>query len=223
MAKMQYNPVQDNFYTYEAVETPQVNFKLPLLNEDLDISSWSRGVVEKENEVSVPLSKGTNLAQAIFNDSPTRGEAPQERVEPIVTTVSNSGSPQERARDFFINKGLTPHIAAGIVGNLIVESGLDPTAVGDNGSAYGLAQWRLDRRDNLKKFAKERGKDISDFDTQLEFLWHELNGNYKQVLNKLLGARDATQATDIFMRGYERPNPTYAHFKRRAAYTNSLI
>lgn len=228
-----YDPIQDNFYTYEAVETPKVTLDLPLINDGLDISDWSIGFAKNNNQseeiIQTPLAKGTRLAQAIFNNREPSNPMPQQPVQQETPKSNQSiklteSSPQLRAKEFFVKKGLSPHIAAGIVGNLMVESGgLNPTAVGDNGSAYGLAQWRLDRRKNLENFAKEKGKDISDFDTQLEFLWHELNGNYKRVLNKLLGAKDVIQATDIFMRDYEVPNLKRANFKRRVAYANSLV
>jgi hypothetical protein len=34
---------------------------------------------------------------------------------------------------------------AGIVGNLIGESGLNPGVAGDNGAALGIGQWHPDR------------------------------------------------------------------------------
>lgn len=55
------------------------------------------------------------------------------------------------AMDYFISQGWTPEQAAGIVGNLQQESGpnLDPNihnSAGGNLGAYGLAQWRGDRK-----------------------------------------------------------------------------
>ena len=50
---------------------------------------------------------------------------------------------KERAKqaiDFFRNKGLTKEQAAGIVGNLEAESGLNTTTHGDNKTSYGIAQ-----------------------------------------------------------------------------------
>src|SRR6185312_4315016 len=46
------------------------------------------------------------------------------------------------AFEFFVNKGLTKTQAAGIVGNLDQESGMDPTIFQyDGGPGRGIAQW----------------------------------------------------------------------------------
>lgn len=74
--------------------------------------------------------------------------------------------------DFFVKKGLPKHMAAAIAGNFNVESGFDSGNVGDKHLktfSEGLGQWREKRLDNLKSFAKSKGKDYRDFNTQLEF------------------------------------------------------
>jgi hypothetical protein len=42
---------------------------------------------------------------------------------------------------FFGNLGWNPAQAAGLAANVRAESGFNPNAVGDNGAAYGIAQW----------------------------------------------------------------------------------
>lgn len=42
--------------------------------------------------------------------------------------------------DYFINKGLTKEQAAGILGNLHAESGLDAGIHGDGRTSFGIAQ-----------------------------------------------------------------------------------
>ena len=41
--------------------------------------------------------------------------------------------------NFFTSKGLSNHIAAGIVGNLLGESNLNPNAVNPSSKAFGIA------------------------------------------------------------------------------------
>src|SRR6478735_79965 len=68
--------------------------------------------------------------------------------------------------------GLTHEQAAGKVANLQAESGKDikPWGVtGDNGTAFGAAQWRGDRFNNLQKFAAERGLDYRSTAAQQAF------------------------------------------------------
>jgi hypothetical protein len=72
--------------------------------------------------------------------------------------------------------GYGPAQIAGIIGNLQHESSLDPNAVGDNGTSFGLAQWHSDRWDALKNFAAKNGSDPSDVSTQVNFLHNELQG-----------------------------------------------
>ena len=65
--------------------------------------------------------------------------------------------------DVLAGYGYESHQIAGVIGNLVQESGLRPTgAVGDNGTAHGVAQWRLDRLDGLREFAAHRGSDWTD-------------------------------------------------------------
>lgn len=117
---------------------------------------------------------------------------------------------QRQAYNFFIKKGYTPEVSAGIVGNLIHESGLNTGIEGDKGlkggSSFGLAQWREGRLNNLHNFAKTRNSSWSDFNTQLEFVDYELNTTEKATLNRLMNTRTPEEASDVFMRGYERPS-----------------
>jgi hypothetical protein len=50
---------------------------------------------------------------------------------------------------------------------------------GDGGSSYGIAQWHNDRMNNLfNKYGSS-----PTLDNQLDYLWEELNGPYKKVLD----------------------------------------
>ena len=48
---------------------------------------------------------------------------------------------EQPAFNFFVGKGLTTYQAAGIVGNLVQESNVSPTAVQSGGPGRGIAQW----------------------------------------------------------------------------------
>ncbi|WAK01880.1 phage tail tip lysozyme [Methylobacter sp. YRD-M1] len=113
---------------------------------------------------------------------------------------------------FFVNKGLEPHQAAGIVGNLEGESNLDPRAVGDHGTSGGLAQWHNERLSGLNKFAFNNNADANDVNTQAEYLWHELNTTHKKALEALRQSKSTTDATIAFTDHFERPaKPNYEH------------
>ena len=81
---------------------------------------------------------------------------------------------------YFKKKGYSDAATAAIMGNLQVESGLNPAQFQyGGGPGRGLAQWECTgtRFTNLVNFAKQRGnKDWKDLDSQLEFINKELSG-----------------------------------------------
>jgi hypothetical protein len=109
---------------------------------------------------------------------------------------------------FTERKNLHAATAAGIVANLKAESGLNPTKVENRpdatntyipepGIGFGIAQWTTkNRQDALVKFAKKRQKPIIDLNTQLDFLWYEMNTDYLDVLIRLKSI-DGNASNDI--------------------------
>jgi hypothetical protein len=132
---------------------------------------------------------------------------------------SETGRPEE-AQAFFENKGWTKEQAAGIVGNLVVESRLKTDAIGDGGQAYGIAQWHPDRQ---AKFQQVYGKDIrqSSFAEQLEFVNWELNNSEKAAGNALREATTADQAAAIVDKKYERS--AGLHLSERISNANAIM
>jgi len=148
------------------------------------------------------------------------------KVDPSqVSVVGDDGSKTGDAIEaliFFIDKGWKGFQAAGIVGNLQAESGinLNTSAVGDGGQAYGIAQWHPPRQ---RDFARLFKKDIrqSSFKEQLTFVNWELNNSEAKAgaeLRKTENAREAAIAVDQY---YERSNG--AHRQKRIQYAQALI
>lgn len=214
-----YNFLGDNFTVYENVDDPKVELNLPLMDNSLDISEWASEL--SENGTPIVKSNIENIPEIIVNNTE---EVP-------MTPLNNSASKQnpnlstkkKQAMEFFQSKGLSAHQAAGIVGNLIQESNLNTTIKGDGGKAFGIAQWHPDRQKGLKTLAQLKGKDISDYETQLEYVWQELNTSYKGALDKLLKSRNADEATTVFMRHFEKPNEKYANLTQRIKNSNLLL
>ncbi len=50
---MKYNPIEDNFYTFDSVEIPKVIVKLPLYDDEFNISDWSTKVTNN----GIPVAK----------------------------------------------------------------------------------------------------------------------------------------------------------------------
>lgn len=137
--------------------------------------------------------------------------------------------------------------AAGLMGNLFAESGLNPknlqnsyekklgftdegyTAAVDNGSyanfikdaaGYGLAQWTYwSRKKNLLQFAKEQMASIGDLEMQLGFLAKEMAASYGSVLAALKGAASVRAASDVVLLQFEKPADQSEAIKiKRASY-----
>lgn len=126
---------------------------------------------------------------------------------PLAPTMSNVAKEDRHleAMKFFVRKGFKKEWAAGIASNLFYESSFDTTALGDQGSAFGLAQWRGSRRKELEDFAKSRNTDPSDFETQLEFIYHELNNKEKDAYLALQSTNNPRDAAKTFSNKFERP------------------
>jgi len=120
-------------------------------------------------------------------------------------TPANMTPRAKQAFDFFVSKGWSPAQAAGIVGNLQAESyaNLDDKAVGDGGTAYGIAQWRGVRQ---KVFEQQYGKPIqkSTFGEQLEYVDWELRNTEKKAGNLLKSTTTPEQAAMVVDKFYER-------------------
>lgn len=141
---------------------------------------------------------------------------------------------EKRIWDFLKAEGFNDFGVAGLMGNLLAESGLRPnnmedryqsklgyndetyTRAVDNGSyinfvndavGYGLAQWTYwSRKQNLLNFARQNKKSIGDLDMQLQFLVNELKQSYtNSVYNVLKRATSILEASNAVLLNFERP------------------
>ena len=136
--------------------------------------------------------------------------------------------------DFLKAEGFNNFGVAGLMGNLLAESGLRPnnmedqyqsklgynddsyTRAVDNGTytnfvtdavGYGLAQWTYwTRKQNLLNFARQNNKSIGDLNMQLCFLIKELKELYtNSVYNVLKKATSVLEASNAVLLNFERP------------------
>jgi hypothetical protein len=125
----------------------------------------------------------------------------------VVLTLAASDVPNSAARtafEFFVARGLDRVQAAGIVGNLLQESNVNPAAVQAGGPGRGIAQWSVGARWNsLLRFARAQHASPMALDTQLQFLWHELTATPALGLGALRAARSVAAATSVFARSFE--------------------
>lgn len=139
-----------------------------------------------------------------------------------------------------------PYAAAGVMGNLYAESGLNPenlqgsyekklgmtdseyTKAVDNGSyknfvtdsaGYGLAQWTYStRKKALLAFVRRAGVSVGNLSAQLGFLLSELDA-LPSLMDSLKTAKTVREASDWFMLKFEKPTDTSEKARlKRAAY-----
>jgi len=77
-----------------------------------------------------------------------------------------------------ISIGFNEAESSAIVGNMWAESTFNENA-GSESAAYGLIQWRSDRLEALKQYAKLINRKISEKQVQIWFLKVELKNGYK--------------------------------------------
>lgn len=197
-----YNPFEDfnpafTKYRYLEPEVTKVEdplFGLSNLPEGYRLSSTGNYVAP----ANTPESK-TFDTSFIDKNAETHSEPSQEIT---YTTKQDLQGNKKRAMEFFQSKGLSPYHAAGIVGNLLGESKLNHQAINPTSKAFGIAQWLGDRK---KKLFKKYGENPT-FDQQLEFVWEELNSSEKSAFDKLLQTKSVEEATNSFMKHFERPS-----------------
>ena len=105
---------------------------------------------------------------------------------------------------FFIQRGLTPAQSAGLVGNFMQESGMDPNSTKPSEGAVGIANWEGGRRTALNSYAASAGAPANSLTTQLWFAWNELNTSEQAALNALKATTTPGMAATVVANDYER-------------------
>lgn len=131
--------------------------------------------------------------------------------------------PMKKAMAYFQKMGWTKEQSAGLAANIQAESGGRHTAVGDNGKAYGIAQWHPDRQKNFEKWAGKRIQD-STYEEQLAFMNYELTeGTERAAGAKLKGAKTAAEAGSVVSTHYERPSDKLGEAAKRAKGAEAVL
>jgi hypothetical protein len=111
--------------------------------------------------------------------------------------------------------------AAGIIGSLMQESGLDPNAVNKKSGATGIAQWLGSRAADFKSQYGHSLKD-SSFGEQTDFMIWELANSEKYAGSIIKRAQTASQAAEFHAKLYERPGANEINLGRRQDFANGI-
>lgn len=174
------------------------------------------------NEIT---SETPELAAAYEPQGMFEGGIPEEAVSDYVTPERPEGGYEETGnlQNDIYNRyraaGFTDVEAAALTGNIGAESSFDTGAVSyDGNGSVGLVQFTGPRKTALENFAAERGLDINDWRTQIDFSIYELTqGEETKALEAMRANPDATpeEMAVIVRERYERPDPAVANDAER--------
>lgn len=149
---------------------------------------------------------------------------------PSGSTITYNGSELtgstngEQCYNFYLANGFTPNQSAGICGNFAAESNLKPDVLNPNDlgkPAFGLAQWRGDRRAGLKDFSSDHGLSYRTLEAQLLWSMHEFRNSEKRAYGKIIAANTLKEATYAVEKYYERPQP--GTFSKRYNFARQVL
>lgn len=131
--------------------------------------------------------------------------------------------------DHFKNTGFNDIQSAAWVGNFYHESKANPDEVGDRDkktkvpSAFGIAQWRLDRLKKLKDMLGDKWNTLSG---QLKWATFEITHipQFIAVKKQLhANANNLEKCVEIIQDDFEIPNAALAHYENRLGYAKMAL
>lgn len=121
---------------------------------------------------------------------------------PVSTEGLKGNTNAQKVYNALITEGFTPEAASGVIGNLMQESGVDPTKRQlRGGPGRGMAQWGTgkgsgERWDRLTEWAKKNQKDPMTLETQYEYMIMEMKE--RGTFRRLKVIKDVKTATKLF-------------------------
>ena len=195
-----------------------LNFIITKVNHNISSNDWDTSF----STISVPKTRAYDFSilKASTSDILARDIGVVEAYEPITNEEQKNNI--EIVATYLKAAGITQAGATGIIGNMLAESGVDPSRlervradagyttsseIGGKGG-FGLVQWTGQgdrRRGKLEKAANLDKTKRNDINFQLEYLKKELESDYSTLLTKLKSTDSIDIATEEFLTKFERP------------------
>ena len=186
-----YQPLYDSVNTRADAIIREVGYINSLNKPSINLSNIKLSVINYTSSLS-----------AIFGNSSNNIDS----MSSVITNKLDSGP--RNVVEYMLKKGLNAAAGVGIAANIKHESNFRTSAVGDNGTSFGICQWHLGRGDRMKKMAGPNWQ--NNFTGQLDYLYYELCNSYKGVLQSLQSVPNnedgAKKAADVFVRKFEIPS-----------------
>lgn len=198
-------------------------------NEGVTVIKWSESLEAGQYVPRNDVHPLTGYKQMVSFISSKIVSTPVSGATGLCCSTTGGGSVGDNQKivyDFFITKGYTPEQAAGVVANMLKESGVTPRrqfgvlnrevgsqeAESSPNKAWGLVQWLPATK--IIKTARDANIPYEEIDTinfQLGFLWEQLTNtglgkayNESSAQAKILATRTVDEAAIAFARYYER-------------------
>jgi hypothetical protein len=197
---------------------------LNAVNSGGDISEWVAASFKDATESNAQKTLRQiqeNLRLKKEGDGET-GKSTTDESMPEGTGALVGNTNAEKVFNFLKGAGFTEQAAAGVIGNLMQESGVNPKSKQlGGGPGRGIMQWGTGpgsggRWDALVAWASSSGKDPWSLDTQVEWMMKEMRsyGTY----NRLKGVTDVKKSVVIFESEMEKAGvPNYPRRYQYAA------
>ena len=184
-----YQPLYDTTNTREDAILREVGYINSMNKPSINLSNIRLSVINYTSSLSAIFNTGSNSCnQTVITDGLASG--PRTVVE------------------YLTSKGLNAAAGIGVAANIKHESNFRTSAVGDNGTSFGICQWHLGRGEAMKKMAGPNWQ--TNLTGQLDYLYYELCNSYSYVLSALKcvpnNESGARQAADVFVRKFEIPS-----------------
>lgn len=181
------------------------------------------GQIKEQYGLSSDIDTNDETGQNNENTEEVVAEQPVEETKKEDVKVTSRGATEKRTNEnivweYLLDAGYSEVQAAGIIGNMWQESGVNPSRNESNGIGFGLVQWSFGRRQQLESYASSKGKSASDIYVQLEFLVKELKEGkqfYGTYAEQFANPYSVDQATEAFCWGFERPHKDHANMANR--------
>lgn len=209
MEQLKYNPLSNNFVIYNSPTIEPIKFESPLLEFPIDLD-WASGISSNGSYiVKSNLPEQEQITQNAYFSKPevqeiqVEEEIPEEKITSRKITKKEQKQIGLAIMNNLINRGYRPHEAAGIVGNLMAESSLNPgNSANDLGvRGGGLAAWRGDLFTRLKQQAKNSNIPWTNIDFQIDYLHNLLsqdNTQMNDVRNRLSTSNNPREASEAW-------------------------
>lgn len=163
-------------------------------------------------------------------------------LDPLSNTLVGSNN-IEKVWFGLINAGYSEQAAAGVIGNLMWESGGGPNDIAlntteSNGEGIGMCQWSFDRKTAFIQYCNQQGSSWPNEDVSLQFnfMLSEMQGgdwlyvghdygyskSTRKSLEEFKKVDDVEYATYIFCAMFERCDSNLAHMDTRVEYAQSV-